>query len=389
MTRSHSIQATTLGLTDGQTVVVKRMKAIETFHLFSVFDGHGGQKAAEHCAGVLAQNLKLQITRTLRKHSLPIKEIIRYNTVPTHVLLSEAIKHLQDEISSESGTEEESTSTVENHGLPLPPPPPPFSSTPTGEVFQENESNCENLNLFSTMSLGLGGRESFLEEDRSIRSLVSMERTGSELEDIGLTTEQLVACFNDAFLMTDHQFDDQGGRDESGTTAILCMISESLLCFSHCGDCRGVLFRDGEVFQVTREHSPNQVDEQDRIQMLGGYVITAARGDTARVMGVLSMTRSIGDFGLKPYIIPNPETTIIKRSEKDEFIVLASDGMWGFLNNVEICEVVSKCFERVESKGLSRYNASKLAAHILIKKALDNGSPDNITVFVIDLRQYH
>lgn len=50
--------------------------------------------------------------------------------------------------------------------------------------------------------------------------------------------------------------------------------------------------------------------------------------------------------------------------------------------------MVLKCFERVESRGMGRHNASKVATKILIQKALRNGSADNITVIVIDLRQY-
>lgn len=119
--------------------------------------------------------------------------------------------------------------------------------------------------------------------------------------------------------MTDNQFDREGyactvdpidlvfsGAEESGSTALTAMVSSRLLCFAHCGDCRGVLYRDGQILQVTREHSPESEDEKARIELLGGRII-AIRSDTPRVMGVLNMTRSIGDFGLKPFIIPNPE----------------------------------------------------------------------------------
>lgn len=106
------------------------------------------------------------------------------------------------------------------------------------------------------------------------------------------------------------------GAEESGSTALTAIVSNQLLCFAHCGDCRGVLYRDGQILQVTREHSPESYDEKQRIECLGGRII-AIRSDTPRVMGVLNMTRSIGDFGLKPYIIPNPEVPITKSpSEK-------------------------------------------------------------------------
>ena len=51
---------------------------VETFHVFGVFDGHGGHRAAEHCANKLTQNLKMTITRALKKYALPIQEIVRF-----------------------------------------------------------------------------------------------------------------------------------------------------------------------------------------------------------------------------------------------------------------------------------------------------------------------
>eukprot|EP00210_Caulerpa_lentillifera_P004524 g4317.t1 len=308
---------------------------VENFHLFCVFDGHGGAKAAEHCTETLAQNLKLQITQVLHMHSLPNRELHRRNTVPTHVLLPEPMDGLKE------------------------------------QIFPQRKNSGDGLVLCSLTNPP--------EKDPAMK-----------LGQNGLTSDQLMECLDQAFVQTDAQFDNEKGRDESGTTAILALVSNNVLCFSHCGDCRGVLFQNGgEIMQLTREHSPASTAEEKRISELGGYVLTLGRADVPRVMGVLSMTRSIGDFGLKPFIIPNPETTILRRSVRDEFIVLASDGLWGVLNNSEVCDLVNKCFECVESKGLSRHNASKLATHFLIKTAMDHGSSDNITVFVIDLRQYH
>lgn len=361
---------------------------VETFHVFGVFDGHGGHRAAEHCANKLTQNLKMTITRALKKYALPIQEIVRHKTVPTHVLLAEAINY----------TELAGSDFEEPDPDPMPDPyepepargPDPFDN-PGPEIRSAlgggNHLAADEDLLFSTMSLGVSERFSFANEHRAIQTLVSRHLDELNIQANGLTPWQLEACLKDAFVMTDNQFDRENGAEESGSTALTALVSTRLLCFANCGDCRAILYRDGQVFQVTREHSPETEDEKQRIELLGGRII-AIRSDTPRVMGVLNMTRSIGDFGLKPFIIPNPEVTIVRRCVYDDFVVIASDGLWGVLDNQEVCELVLKCFDRVESREMSRAHASRLATTVLIRKALDSGSPDNITVIVIDLRQF-
>jgi len=52
-------------------------------HLFSVFDGHGGSRAAEHCKNKLARNLRYTLDRMIKRHSLPIKELVRSRLLST------------------------------------------------------------------------------------------------------------------------------------------------------------------------------------------------------------------------------------------------------------------------------------------------------------------
>lgn len=42
--------------------------------------------------------------------------------------------------------------------------------------------------------------------------------------------------------------------------------------------------------------------------------------------GVLAVSRAIGDAHLKPYVTPEPEVTEWEITEKDHFLVVASDG---------------------------------------------------------------
>ena len=122
---------------------------------------------------------------------------------------------------------------------------------------------------------------------------------------------------------------------------------------------------------------------QERVQRAGGRIIV---NGCARVMGMLSMTRAIGDTALQRFgITPNPELRVVPRSASDEFLLIASDGLWGVLSNEEAVSVTRRCLNRASNKGMTRTAAARIAARVLVYAALKLGSRDNITVLVVDL----
>ncbi|GFH17601.1 PPM-type phosphatase domain-containing protein, partial [Haematococcus lacustris] len=96
-------------------------------------------------------------------------------------------------------------------------------------------------------------------------------------------------------------------------------------------------------------------------------------------MGVLAMSRAIGDHGLRPFVIPEPEITMLSRAEEDDFLLLASDGLWDVLANQEAISLAMRCMNRAWEKGATRKAAARIAASVLTKAAIDRGSKDNIT----------
>nr|AAX92824.1 hypothetical protein LOC_Os11g22410 [Oryza sativa Japonica Group] len=61
----------------------------------------------------------------------------------------------------------------------------------------------------------------------------------------------------------------------------------------------------------------------------------------------LAMARAFGDFCLKDFgLISVPDVTYRQITEKDEFIVLATDGVWDVLSNQEVVDVVASCSGR-------------------------------------------
>lgn len=63
------------------------------------------------------------------------------------------------------------------------------------------------------------------------------------------------------------------------------------------------------------------------------------------VNGRLAMTRSIGDFKLKPFgvtAVPDTKEVEIKHG-KDAFLILTTDGINYVMNDDEICSIVNSC----------------------------------------------
>lgn len=50
-----------------------------------------------------------------------------------------------------------------------------------------------------------------------------------------------------------------------------------------------------------------------------------------------------GDKYLKPFVISEPEVNVMERTQEDEFMILASDGLWDVISNDLACDVARRC----------------------------------------------
>ncbi|GJN22102.1 hypothetical protein PR202_gb09637 [Eleusine coracana subsp. coracana] len=184
--------------------------------------------------------------------------------------------------------------------------------------------------------------------------------------------------------------------DTVGSTAVVAVLCSSHIIVANCGDSRAVLCRGKQPLPLSADHKPNREDEYARIEAQGGKVI---QWNGYRVLGVLAMSRSIGDRYLKPYIIPVPEVTVVARAKDDECLILASDGLWDVMSNEEVCDAARKRILLWHKKNADASSsaqrsddepdqAAQAAAEYLSKLALQKGSKDNITVVVVDLKSH-
>lgn len=188
--------------------------------------------------------------------------------------------------------------------------------------------------------------------------------------------------------------------DAVGSTAVVAVVTPEKIIVANCGDSRAVLCRGGKAVPLSNDHKPDRPDELNRIQAAGGRVIY---WDGARVLGVLAMSRAIGDNYLKPFVSCEPEVTITDRTSDDDCLILASDGLWDVVSNDTACGVARMCLKGKTSTSSSSSSSTSSpenemggensdkacsdASVLLTKLALARRSSDNVSVVVIDLRK--
>ena len=176
----------------------------------------------------------------------------------------------------------------------------------------------------------------------------------------------IVKALKQAFHQTETEFLNIAGREglRDGTTAIVAVVQEDTLTVAHVGDSRGVLCRGGKAVVLTEDHKPDLEPEKRRIEALGGFVSFIG---CWRAMGILAMSRAIGDLFLKPYVSAEPDVRAMPIVAADEFIVLASDGVYDVLNNEQVVQIARSAASPEE------------AAQLLTESARVAGSLDNAT----------
>ncbi|EOY08756.1 Kinase family protein / protein phosphatase 2C (PP2C) family protein isoform 1 [Theobroma cacao] len=159
-----------------------------------------------------------------------------------------------------------------------------------------------------------------------------------------------------------------------GCTAAAALIVRNKLFVANAGDCRTILCRAGCPLALSRDHVASCLEERDRVVSAGGKVKWQV--DTWRVgPAALQVTRSIGDDDLKPAVTAEPEITETVLLLEDEFLVMASDGLWDVVSNMEVISIIRDTVKE-----------PAMCSKRLATEAAERGSRDNITVIVVFLR---
>ena len=103
-----------------------------------------------------------------------------------------------------------------------------------------------------------------------------------------------------------------------------------------------------------------------------------------RVNGQLAVSRSFGDVEHKgsdgpTTVVATPEVFVEPVSEADEFMVIATDGLWDVMASQEVVNFVRSRLS--EHRDLAR------VAKELTQEALHNASVDNVSAVIVAFNQ--
>lgn len=151
-----------------------------------------------------------------------------------------------------------------------------------------------------------------------------------------------------------------------GTTAVCCLVQGAQMVIANAGDSRAVLSREGRAVQLSEDHKPALPRESARIEAAGSFVQEGATASGSRlehrVNGGLNLSRALGDLRYKTSeklppeaqsVTCVPETYLHQwQAGVDEFVLLASDGVWDCISNQQAVNFVRARLPAPGAKGL-------------------------------------
>ena len=198
-----------------------------------------------------------------------------------------------------------------------------------------------------------------------------------------------------AFSKLDNDLREVPNIEDQGSTGTIIHIirdkNDRLFVYNgNVGDSRATLISPRKIERLSKEHRASDKEEKKRVLSEGGLIFHG------RVNGELMLTRSFGDFAFKQ----NAKTTALRKaastgevgrfrkgvicepyiakveidqSVDNQFLFMASDGIWDVISEEEIQQLIKV------------NNDTKYLSSLIMEKALIKQAWDNLSIFVVKL----
>jgi serine/threonine protein phosphatase PrpC len=196
-------------------------------------------------------------------------------------------------------------------------------------------SNQDRLGCWSTdqtllmaVADGLGGHlhgEVAAELATALLATAFAREARPRLVDPGSFLQRSIAAAHAAIL---READRRGLPDSPRTVLVACVIQDGYAHWTHVGDSRLYLVREGRVVHRTRDHTVVQrLIDEGRIR----EEAVASHPERNRLLQCLGGYQS-----------PRPEPVERARLERNDIVVLCSDGLWGPLTQRQLLHALAE-----------------------------------------------
>lgn len=237
-----------------------------------------------------------------------------------------------------------------------------FAKSDVGKAREINEdyyyiSNEEdNIQVF-ILADGMGGYNGG-EIASKLATITALKYIQNNFETIPKEKEDILNLVKSAMEYANMVVYEKASKEKElegmGTTLEVCLIYNNRAYIGHIGDSRIYRIRQEFIRKLTHDHSYVQ-------KLVRDGTITKEEAEHHPKKNMLTKA-----LGCTTFIEPD---ITIKGLQKDDVVLICSDGLTNMLEEKEIYEIVRQ--------------EGELAAERLVQKANDNGGYDNITAIVI------
>ena len=199
---------------------------------------------------------------------------------------------------------------------------------------------------------GMGGHEAGEVASAKVVEALALVPANSELDEFVGQAVKTLESVNDALI----ELGQSGVEHKTiGSTVVGIAIGQDQFRCFWAGDSRGYRIRDGQITQITRDHS--LVND-----LIAAGMLNPADAETHPNANVI--TRAVGAAEVLKVDVVEGE------ARSGDIFLLASDGLTKVVTPVEL-------LAKLHSKPIAD------AADMLIQMVLDRGAPDNVTLVAV------
>ncbi|XP_055642542.1 protein phosphatase 1L isoform X2 [Toxorhynchites rutilus septentrionalis] len=371
--------------------------------MFAIFDGHGGEYAADYAKSVLVKNLNQKLSQSsflatgktaatrlnaaVEETSAKAKECGDSGDEDEEI--NERHKLNSNTLASSGGGSSNTGAATQRRQSFRRSKTEDVVDKPSGSGGQTGNSNNNNNNNKANNQLETDLLNKYMGNPSPMRHITKQDLLNGKAGQSASTKPQTyeAKCYvqngsinygkiiKDEVLAADYDLVEMAKRvsNFAGTTALIAVMHNTKLIVANVGDSRGVMcdFK-GNAIPLSFDHKPQQVREQKRIADAGGFI--AFKG-VWRVAGILATSRALGDYPLKEKNLVIAEPDILSFDLVDHrpmFLILATDGLWDTFTNEEAVAYIRE-----------RLDEPHFGAKSITLQSYNRGSVDNITVLVI------